>query len=145
MSPEAKLVVDASVAIKWYVPEPHSSKAVPLLDGRAQLLAPDLLTAELGNILWKKTRAGEITKEDAAGIAEAFVSACPVTLWSSSLLLQGALNIATALQRPIYDALYLALAVAQNCSFFTADARLARAIANTKLRPFVRLLSAQGA
>ncbi len=143
MNPEAKLVVDASVAIKWYIPEPDSVQAVPLLDGRAQLLAPDLLTAELGNILWKKTRAGELTRADAVDIADAFVSVCPVTIWPSTLLLRGALDIAVNFQRPIYDALYLALAVAQNCPFVTADDRFARAINNTKLRPFVRLMSAE--
>jgi len=140
---EAKLVVDASVAIKWYIPEPDSVQAAPLLDGRAQLLAPDLLTAELGNILWKKTRAGELSGADAADIADAFASVCPVIIWPSTLLLGGALDLAVNFQRPVYDALYLALAVAQNCPLITADDRLARAIQRTKLRPFVRLLSAE--
>ncbi len=76
-------------------------------------------------------------------IADAFVSVCPVTIWPSTLLLRGALDIAVNFQRPIYDALYLALAVAQNCPFVTADDRFARAINNTKLQPFVRLLSAE--
>ena len=143
MSLEAKLVVDASVAIKWYIPEQGSVQAAPLLDGRAQLLAPDLLTAELGKILWKKTRAGELTGTDAADIADAFVSVCPVMIWPSTLLLRGALDIAVNFQRSVDDALYLALAVAQNCPFITADDRLARAVNHTKLRPFVRLLSAR--
>jgi len=143
VNPEANLVVDASVAIKWYIPERDSAQAVPLLDGRARLLAPDLLTSELGNILWKKTRIGELTSAEAADIADAFVSVCPVIIWPSTLLLRGALDIAVRFQRPVYDALYLALAVAQDCQLITADDRLARAINKTKLKPFVRLLGAQ--
>ena len=141
MSQAAKLVVDASVVIKWYIPEPDSGQATPLLDGRAQLLAPDLITAELGNVLWKKARAGELAAQDATDIAEAFVSACPVLMWPSTLLLRGALDIAVMFQRPVYDALYLALAVAQNCRVITADNRLARALRHTTLQAFVRCLS----
>jgi predicted nucleic acid-binding protein len=41
-----KLVVDASVAAKWYVPEIHSDAAVRLLDPEIVLLAPDLIIPE---------------------------------------------------------------------------------------------------
>ena len=47
-----KWVVDASVAAKWLVPEADSPLAEALLDD--DLLAPDLLFAEVGNILWNK-------------------------------------------------------------------------------------------
>ena len=53
-----KLVVDASVVIKWFVPEPFSLEARRILDdyraGSLDLVAPDLLNAEVGNIVWKK-------------------------------------------------------------------------------------------
>lgn len=53
-----KLVIDASVAIKWYVPEAGSQEASAILDRPETLLAPDLLAAEFGNVLWKKVSAG---------------------------------------------------------------------------------------
>jgi predicted nucleic acid-binding protein len=56
-------VVDASVAIKWYVPEVHSETAACLLDGTHQIMAPDLLLPEFGNILWKKVQRGQISVE----------------------------------------------------------------------------------
>ena len=51
----AKVVVDSSVAIKWFLPESLSSHARRLLDDYESgsldlLLAPDLIYAELGNI-----------------------------------------------------------------------------------------------
>ena len=53
-----KLVVDASVAIKWFLPEPLSEEARQILDeyqaGRLSVLAPDLIYAEVGNIVWKR-------------------------------------------------------------------------------------------
>ena len=51
--------MDASVAIKWYVPEVHSEIAACLLDGTHELIAPDLLLPEFGNIVWKKVQRGQ--------------------------------------------------------------------------------------
>jgi predicted nucleic acid-binding protein len=55
-----KIVVDSSVAIKWFVVEPFSTEAHRILDeyqtGTLTLLAPDLLYAEVGNVVWKKHR-----------------------------------------------------------------------------------------
>ena len=54
------VVVDSSVAIKWFVVEPYSVEAHAILEeyqaGTLTLLAPDLLYAEVGNIVWKKHR-----------------------------------------------------------------------------------------
>jgi predicted nucleic acid-binding protein len=60
-----RYVVDASVAVKWFVPEIHSAEALRLLSLYCELLAPDLLPSEFGNILWKKTRRGEIRVPEA--------------------------------------------------------------------------------
>jgi predicted nucleic acid-binding protein len=55
-------VVDASVAVKLYVPEVHSQKAVQFFSDQHDLLAPDLMLSEFGNIIWKKvTLLGELT------------------------------------------------------------------------------------
>jgi predicted nucleic acid-binding protein len=45
------LMVDASIVVKWLLPEPHSIPARRVLTERNDLLAPDLLWAELGNVL----------------------------------------------------------------------------------------------
>jgi predicted nucleic acid-binding protein len=140
VSQEAKLVVDASVAVKWYVPEIGSTQASMLLQSAARLVAPDLLIAEFGNILWKKVRRDELTAEEAHDIVDAFVTVPPVVIRPSTSLLRGALEIANGLQRPVYDALYLALAVAENCTLVTADDALVRAIRRTVLQRFIQSL-----
>src|SRR5688500_4615632 len=50
MTPGHRLVVDASVAVKWYVPEPDNQRAFTILSSGSRLLAPDLLISEVGNI-----------------------------------------------------------------------------------------------
>lgn len=54
------LVVDASVAVKWLVPEEHSEAAARLTVSGEDLHAPRLLAAELANALWRKARLGDM-------------------------------------------------------------------------------------
>lgn len=68
------VVVDSSIVIKWFVLEPYSTEAAHLLDryqtGELNLLAPDLLYAEMGNIVWKKPRLQGLSTTDAQQIIE---------------------------------------------------------------------------
>ena len=123
-----KAVVDASVAIKWFVPEIHSAAAVRLLDGDFMLAAPDLIGPELGNTIWKKVRRRELTPDEASEIVGAFPK-IGVEIHPSGVLLPSALDLAVALDRTVYDCLYLALAVAQDCPLITADRKFHDAIA----------------
>lgn len=138
-------VVDASVAVKWYVPEPESALAAALLAEGSVFLAPDLIVAEFGNALWKKTRAAEVrprelSPREAKTIVDAFVAAPPVRIEPSGPLVAVALDIAVEFGRTVYDALYLALAVVEDCLLVTADAALVGALEGTRLRRFIRLL-----
>lgn len=134
------VVVDASVALKWFVPEVLTDEAVSLLDAGAELLAPDLLYPEAGNILWKKVGRGEIEPRDARDILAA-LGRVPVSVVSSSLLVEAALEIALAHRRTVYEALYVALAVARESVLITADDRLSTALRGGPLAAHVRALS----
>ena len=116
-----KWVVDASVAAKWLVPEPDSPLAEALLDD--ELIVPDLLFAEVGNILWKKQQRGEM---DAAAtqIGVRWLLQVPVQVHDSASLLADALDIALQLQHPACDCFYLALARRADAPLVTADRRL---------------------
>ena len=83
-----KFVVDASVAVKWFVPEIQSAAAERLLDPEIVLSAPDLILSELGNTLWKKVRRLEITSHEAEEIVTAFDSV-PVEIYPSRALSPG--------------------------------------------------------
>lgn len=138
------VVVDSSVALKWFVPEVLTAEAVSLLDAGIELLAPDLLYPEAGNILWKKVGRGEIEPRDARDILAA-LGRVPLSVVSSSLLVEAALEIALAHRRTVYDGLYVALAVARDSVFVTADDRLARALRGGPLAAHVRALSTPAA
>ena len=120
-------VVDASVAVKWYLPEPHSADADRLLAGAYRLLAPDLIVSEVGNILWKRTMRSELSVSKAKSIMAAFAE-LPLTLLPANALAENAMTIAFALKRTFYDSIYLALAMTADCSLVTADRKLFDAI-----------------
>lgn len=132
-----RVVVDASVAVKWFVPEVHSAAAARLLEPDFILSAPDLIGPEFGNTVWKKVRGQEITREEATEILTAF-PAMGVELYPSSVLLISAVELAVALDRTVYDSLYLALAVAQDSALITADQRFHVAVMESPLASHIR-------
>ena len=115
-------VVDASVGLKWFVPEIHSDAAQRLQDPAHQLHVPTLFDVEIGNILWKKRRRGELTRAE-ADVILAQLPLLPLTHHSESPLLSRAFDLAEATQRTVYDSLYLALAVQLSGQVVTADER----------------------
>jgi predicted nucleic acid-binding protein len=134
------VVVDSSVALKWFIPEGLSENAVRLLDGTHTFIAPDLLYPEIGNILWKKIGRDEIEASDAKDILAGF-RRMPITVVPSEVLLEAALEIALDHKRSVYDALYVALAVARDSVLITADDRLANALSTGPLASYVRALA----
>ncbi len=128
------LVVDASIVTKWLLPELHSDAARRLLTEGNELLAPDLLWAELGNVLWKRCRAGELETEEARDLLRDF-KRFPVRTTSSIRLISPALDIATRFNRTVYDSLYLALAMSQRCRLVTGDRRLYDGLKRGPLAP----------
>ncbi len=124
----ARLVVDASVVIKWHIAEVHTDAALRLLrDDGPELHVPDLVFPEVGNILWKKTRRGELTEEDVRRIAR-LVAAAPLTVHHSGPLFEAAIEIALRTTRTVYDSQYVALALQLGCRLVTADEKLYNAL-----------------
>lgn len=141
-----RYVVDASVVIKWYIPEKLSEQADLFLEesvvAGAPLLAPDLLIAEVGNILWKKQRLGELSPSEASHILETIGESLPLQLYESLSLMSSAWKIACTFDRTFYDALYVALAQQQDALFITADEKLVSALRRGQLRKRVQWLGA---
>jgi predicted nucleic acid-binding protein len=121
-------VIDASVLIKWFVPEIHSDAARRLLSATHEYFAPDLLFPEVGNVIWKKVRRGELTAEHGQRLA-ADISTVAVETVSTRGLVIDALAVAVTTGLTVYDSMYLALAVRLRAEMITADDRLGRAIA----------------
>jgi predicted nucleic acid-binding protein len=118
------LVVDAGVAIKWYVPEIHEAEAKRLLSPTSTLHVPELFFPEFGSIVWKKARllkVPELTEEEGRDILRLLL-AVDLEVHSMAPLLESAYKIAVGPERAtVYDTCYLALALVLGCRLVTAD------------------------
>jgi predicted nucleic acid-binding protein len=134
----SRYVIDAGVAVKWFIPEPDSDKARRLLDsynqGSDDLIAPDLFVSESANVFWKRAARGDITAQDANdNLSDLLALNIPLT--ASSLLVLKALTSARTHHRSVYDCLYLALSLDQGCDFISADERVYNAIGSAFPQP----------
>lgn len=129
-----KIVVDTSVAVKWFVAEQHSAEARLLLDqyqsGSLSLLAPDLIVAEFYNVIGKKHSRGILSETDAQAVLSAF-HLIDFILSSTVDLLDGAFKIATTYRRSVYDSLFIALSERENCQCVSADEKVINAVGSS--------------
>jgi predicted nucleic acid-binding protein len=123
------IVVDASVAAKWVLREQHAITARRVLATK-ELLAPHLLWAEVGNILWKRQRRRESSTEEVRRML-AELERLPVTTFAHWPFLAAALDLAISLEQTVYDCLYLALAESRDSVMVTADRRFHAAVSGS--------------
>lgn len=121
------IVVDASVAVKWFLNEPNSRQALGLFQQPYKLVAPPLIRIEVLAAIAKRVRMGHLASQDAAEQMER---------WRSTLLDRAVFIVdvdeqyqeeaALSLQErhSIYDCVYLVLAKKLCVSLVTADQRL---------------------
>jgi len=128
-----KRVVDASVAVKWYVPEPYEQKAGRLLESGDELCAPELILPEFGNIIWKKILRQEITEKEGQRIITESVKT-NLILYQHASIIKSAYTGATLTNQTVYDWTYLSLAIMLDCEFVTADEKFYKALEKTKLK-----------
>jgi predicted nucleic acid-binding protein len=124
-----RAVVDSSVAIRWVVEEEDSDHARAV--SHATLEAPDLLLIECANILWKKVTVADLNPREAGERWQLLLQA-PVQFTASPDLLDTALRISLDLKHPVYDCVYLALALQLEVPLITADRRLVTAVRRKK-------------
>ncbi len=127
-------VVDASMVIKWYIPEELSDKADAFLarveSSGEGLIAPDFILIELANVLWKKRRANELRDDEVQLVLDELLNHLGVSLIESHLLLAHAVGIAAETDCSAYDSLYLAAAEAYDAVLMTADGKLVSSLSD---------------
>ena len=114
------IVVDTSVAIKWVIEEDGSDHARGLVATDEALIAPDFLVLESANVLWSAFRRGRITV-DRAKAALTAIQTTPLAFLPTAHYVGAAQALAFELAHPVYDALYLAVALAERAVLVTAD------------------------
>ena len=137
-----KYVIDASVALKWVLPEINSDKAIRLRSevqaAIHELRSPDIFSIEVANTLARAERKGLIQSGDADVLLTGILTDCP-PLHSYHPLLRRALAIATAARHGVYDCVYVALAEREGCELVTADDKLVKNLQATF--PFITSLA----
>ena len=141
------LIVDTSVALKFYLPEEGHEEAVGLLEaaeaGAAELLAPGTILPEGFNAIAQQRRRGLLDEEDATGAWEKLLGA-PVYVYAVEDLIKRAAEIANETGAIVYDALFLALAEDADTVMVTADGKLLRALKSTRYASLARPLERIG-
>lgn len=133
------LVVDASVAIKWLLPEAYSEECLALLGRNEPILVPDFLMTQVGNGLAKRVKTGDLKP----GWTEHAMSALlrlPLLRVPVSELAVDAMGLASHGKRPFSDAVYLALAVREGVPLITADWRWYAMVSNGPLKEYVKFV-----
>ena len=118
------IVVDASVAAKWFLPEADSEAAQALLAGPRRLLAPDLIRIEVAAAITRQARLGRLSADRVRALVAEWAQALAdgaITLTPARDDIDGAAELAIQLRHPLQDCLYLALALRLDVPIVTAD------------------------
>jgi predicted nucleic acid-binding protein len=137
-------VVDASVAVRWLFQLDAQDAADALIRSNDNLIAPDLVLAEVTSAAWKLVTFEKLPAESVAavlrGAPRVFDEIVP-----SALLFDHALAIAIELRHAVYDCFYLALAEQRDSQMVTFDERLVTRCSGTafakRVRPLVNARS----
>jgi predicted nucleic acid-binding protein len=126
-------VVDASVAIKWFVEDEdriEQSRTVLTAfgSGLVRLLAPEHLILEVANAIQSAVQSRRLTAQDGEE-ALSYLLSLNIPLVSGRELIVAGYRIASRYECVFYDALYLALADAVRCPLLHADRKLQASVA----------------
>lgn len=137
------IVVDATVAAKWYLTEADSAKALAFLANTEDALAaPDWIEAEVASAIARRHRMGGATRAEAETLISEWrrdIALGRIALEPWQGLIQEATNLALTIGHGLVDCLYLACAIKRDATLITADEKLERRA--TAAYPAVRLFA----
>jgi predicted nucleic acid-binding protein len=124
------IILDASVAVKWYFPEIGSDAAIDILNRNSgALLAPDIFAIEVNAALVRKGNMDKLQREGIrlmiADFAEKLTLQQVRLTRLTGVEIAKASNLALNLGHPLKDCIYLALAMELECELVTCDAKFA--------------------
>ncbi|MFZ1748283.1 MAG: type II toxin-antitoxin system VapC family toxin [Nitrospirales bacterium] len=127
-------VIDASVAIKWFIPEIYSEVALHVSRLEDPLHVPTFFQLEVGSVLAKKIRRNELTKDEGDVILKEFRQ-LPLQYHPDERLFHAGYALALVTHQSLYDCLYLALAETIDGAVITADRKFFQALSTGPYGP----------
>ena len=120
-----KAVVDASLSLKWQLRdepdlEPADRLLLDAVNGRIDLVAPDLWLYEVVNGLRTAVARGRLSKEKGGVAIDDFI-ALGIALYPFPSLAVRAYQLGNDFGLAVYDSAYLALAEHVSADLYTAD------------------------
>lgn len=130
------VVVDASVAVKWFVVEEFHEEAKGLLEEDSPLIAPRLIEVEVASAIVARARRGEMPADHAQKLVKHWmadlVDSTAFHLVDNHTLLADAARLACRLDHKLADCLYIVLARDAGATLATADVQMARKAAGLR-------------
>ena len=118
-----RVILDASATIR-ILTDPESAEDLrATISAAALVMAPALMLTEVANVIWKIERAGQLGGTDPLDLLQD-AAALVDHLEPDATLLAEALALATHLDHPVYDCLYLVLARREVATLVSCDQRL---------------------
>ncbi len=114
------MVIDASVAVKWFLDEAGSREARTLLEDGRPLIAPSCLFLEVTHVIWGAVRRGRTTPDALRDVPGLLSRIFPEPVPDLSVLADAA-ELMRRHDHPVYDCVYLALAARSAAPLVTAD------------------------
>lgn len=133
------VVVDASVALKWFLKEEGTEKALRILDELTTFIAPDLIFREMDSVLTKRVRTGYLSLNEALSLKKK-IREIPCKTISYDQIEALAFELASTMPVTLYDACYLAPAIDFGTVLYTSDRRLVRGLKNTPFESITRVV-----
>ena len=116
-------VVDSSIVMRWFIHDRWSDAAILAAD-KYRLIAPAFIKVEIANALRSQSRYGSMPVDIALSHLEGL--GAQVSVFEDGPLLPSAFRLAMDRDHPVYDCVYLALAMRQGVPILTADMKMAR-------------------
>lgn len=132
-------VVDASVAVKWFLAEQGRDVAMTIIRSGEALVAPDIVVFEVSNVLRRKQRQGLIEARQVTAALET-MALCFSRLLPPTEVAQEAVKLSMALDHSVYDCAYLACAALFGAPLVTADHVFAAKVVGTPAGHLIHVL-----
>lgn len=116
-------VVDSSIVMRWFIHDRWSDAAL-LATEKYRLIAPAFIKVEIASALRSQARFGGLPVDVVLRHLEGFEA--QISVFDDGPLLSSAFRLAFDRDHPVYDCVYLALALRQGVPMLTADMKLAR-------------------